>query len=57
MPLTSNVSQNIKELYRDNKRTGKARGANGKPRGRAQIIAIAMSAARKAGCKTCKMKM
>ena len=47
MPLTKNVSANIKELYADNKKTGKARGANGKPRSRAQIIAIAMSAAGK----------
>ncbi len=55
MPLTSNVSKNIKELYADNKKLGKARGANGKPRNRAQIVAIAMSAARKAGgCIDCK---
>lgn len=47
MPLGSNVSQNIKELYKDNKRSGKARGANGTPRSRDQIIAIAESAARK----------
>ena len=54
MPLTGNVSQNIKELYNDNKRKGKARGANGKVRGRAQIIAIAESAARKS--KNIKVK-
>lgn len=47
MPLGKNVSKNIKELYADNKKSGKARGANGKPRSRAQIIAIAMSAAKK----------
>lgn len=47
MPLGKNVSANIKELYKDNKKKGKARGANGKPRSRAQIIAIAMSAAGK----------
>lgn len=48
MPLTKNVSQNIKELTRDNKKTGKAKGTNGKKRSREQIIAIAMdSAARK----------
>lgn len=46
--LGKNVSKNIKELYKDNKKKGKAKGANGKPRSRAQIIAIAMSAARKA---------
>ena len=47
MPLGSNVSKNIKELYADNKKKGKARGANGKVRSRDQIIAIAMSAAGK----------
>lgn len=47
MPLGKNVSKNIHELYLDNKKTGKARGANGKPRSRAQIIAIALSAAGK----------
>jgi len=47
MPLGRNVSLNIKELYRDNKKTGKARGANGKLRSRKQIIAIAMAAARR----------
>lgn len=47
MPLTGNVSSNIKELYKDNKKPGKARGANGKPRSRSQIIAIAMNAAGK----------
>lgn len=47
MPLSKNVSKNIRELYADNKKKGKARGANGKPRSRAQIIAIAMSAAKR----------
>lgn len=47
MPLGKNVSKNIKELYADNKKSGKERGANGKPRPRAQIIAIAMNAAGK----------
>ena len=47
MPLTKNVSKNIRELYKDNKKKGKARGANGKPRSRKQIIAIALSAARR----------
>lgn len=51
MPLGPNVSDNIKELTRDNKLKGKARGANGKPRSRRQIIAIAISAARQAGGK------
>lgn len=47
MPLGKSVSKNIKELYADNKKSGKARGANGKPRSRAQIVAIAYSAAGK----------
>ncbi len=47
MPLTSNVSKNIQELYKDNKKKGKARGANGKTRSRDQIIAIAYHAAHK----------
>lgn len=47
MPLTSNVSSNIKELYKDNKKKGRARGAKGKKRSRQQIIAIAVSAAKK----------
>jgi len=49
MPLTVNVSKNIKELYLDNKKKGKAKGAGGKVRSRKQIIAIALSAARKKG--------
>ena len=47
MPLGKNVSKNISELYADNKKKGKERGAMGKPRSRAQIIAIALSAAGK----------
>jgi hypothetical protein len=47
MPLGKNVSKNIKELYKDNKKKGKTKGANGKVRSRKQIIAIAMSAAGK----------
>jgi hypothetical protein len=47
MPLGKNISKNIRELYKDNKKSGKARGANGTPRSRKQIIAIALSAARK----------
>lgn len=47
MPLGKNVSANIKELYKDNKKKGKSRGANGKPRSRDQIIAIAMRVAGK----------
>jgi len=47
MPLKGSVSNRIKELYADNKKSGKERGANGKPRSRKQIIAIAMSSAGK----------
>lgn len=41
------ISKNIRELYKDNKKTGKAKGAGGKARSRKQIIAIAMSMAGK----------
>jgi hypothetical protein len=47
MPLTKNISKNIKELIFDNKKSGKAKGANSKPRSKAQILAIALSAAKK----------
>ena len=47
MPLTKNVGKNIAELKRDNKKKGKARGANGKPRSQKQILAIALSVAGK----------
>jgi len=47
MPLTSNIKSNFAELYADNKKSGKEKGANGKPRSKAQIIAIALSAAKK----------
>lgn len=50
MPLLSgkkNIGKNIKELMADNKKTGKAKGANGKVRSRKQIIAIALSKAKK----------
>ena len=47
MPLGKNVSKNVKELNKDNKKTGKAKGANGKPRSKKQIIAIALNAAGK----------
>lgn len=45
MPLTSNVQKNIRELYRDNKKSGKAKGAGGKARSVKQIMAIAYKAA------------
>lgn len=47
MPLGRNVSKNISELYADNKKSGKEKGAMGKARSRSQIIAIALSAAGK----------
>jgi hypothetical protein len=47
MPLGKNVSKNMSELYKDNKKKGKAKGAGGKARSRKQIIAIALSAAGK----------
>lgn len=39
------ISANMHELSMDNKKKGKARGANGKPRSRKQMIAIAISKA------------
>lgn len=45
MPLSKDVGENIKELRADNKKKGKARGANGKKRSEKQILAIALSAA------------
>ena len=48
MPLfkgKNNIGRNIAELEADNKKNGKARGANGKPRSQAQIKAIALSVA------------
>lgn len=47
MPLGKNVTKNIRELYADNKKKGKAKGFNGKPRSRKQIIAIGLRAAGK----------
>jgi hypothetical protein len=47
MPLGRNVSKNISELYADNKKSGKEKGDMGKPRSRAQIVAIALRAAGK----------
>lgn len=40
------ISANIRELKADNKKSGKARGANGKLRSNAQILAIAIRAAK-----------
>ena len=52
MPLkkgssSKTISANIRELMKDNKKKGKARGQGGKPRSRKQIIAIALSEAGK----------
>jgi hypothetical protein len=47
MPLGKNIKKNFHELYADNKKSGKAKGANGKVRSRKQIIAIALNAAGK----------
>ena len=47
MPLGKSVRKNVIELLRDNNKSGSARGASGKPRSRAQIIAIALRAAGK----------
>jgi hypothetical protein len=48
MPLAKGTSKKaiesrFHELYADNKKKGKARGANGKVRSRKQIIAISLS--------------
>lgn len=45
MPLKKgkkNIGKNITELQKDNKKKGKARGANGKVRSKRQILAIAL---------------
>ena len=47
MSLGKSVSKNIKELYKDNQKFGKEKGAGGKPRSRAQIVAIALKSAGK----------
>jgi hypothetical protein len=47
MPLGRDIGKNIRELMADNRKTGKARGAGGKPRSHRQILAIALSAAGK----------
>lgn len=49
MPLGSDVGANIKDLMADNKKKGKEKGAGGKARSKKQILAIALSAARRAG--------
>lgn len=41
------ISENIRELYADNKKKGKERGAWWTPRPKKQIVAIALAQARK----------
>ena len=41
------ISANIRELYKDNKKSGKEKGAGGKARPKGQIVAIALSMAGK----------
>ena len=45
--LNQAVSYNVRELKKDNLKKGKERGAKGKPRSQQQIIAIAISAAKR----------
>lgn len=47
MPLTGSIANRMRELYADNRKKGKARGANGKPRSRKQMIAIALASKRR----------
>lgn len=52
MPLKKGSSQktisaNIRELYKDNKKSGKEKGAGGKARSKSQILAIVLSKAGK----------
>ena len=50
MPLLKgkkNIGKNITELKADNKKKGKAKGANGKVRPMKQILAIALSQSKK----------
>ncbi|MGE4259210.1 MAG: DUF6496 domain-containing protein [Candidatus Babeliales bacterium] len=49
MPLGKSIGDNIRELQSDNHASGQERGANGKVRSKKQILAIALSASRKAG--------
>jgi len=57
MPLGKDVSKNMSELARDNRKKGSERGAGGKPRSREQMIAIALSAAGKSNKSTRKFRM
>ncbi len=52
MPLGKDVKRNIKELYADNQKSGKEKGANGKKRNLKQILAISFNAAGKSNKKS-----
>ena len=45
--LGKNIGDNIRELIQDNKKSGKAKGQNGRPRSMQQIKAIAINAAKR----------
>ena len=47
MKKKTKVEKAFHELYADNKKSGKEKGANGKARSRKQIIAISLSKAGK----------
>lgn len=47
MPLWKNIGKNITELKKDNMKKGKAKGAGWKVRPMRQIVAIALSKAKK----------
>lgn len=58
MPLAKgsskkSIASRFHELTLDNKKSGKARGANGKPRSRKQIIAIALGGKGKKKKQSC----
>lgn len=54
MPIKNKkISSIIRELKADNKKSGKEKGANGKPRSKKQILAIALNIA---GVKKSKKK-
>ena len=40
------ISANLRELYKDNEKSGKEKGNKGKPRSKQQMLAIAISAAK-----------
>ena len=56
MPLGKDVSKNMSELARDNRKKGKEREAGGKARSRQQMIAIALSAAGKSKPRKFRMR-